>query len=206
MDCDTRVLRAFSSWREYARLLLAMSQQRSPGSSQLAPALFEPSSNLERRIVAMRQAKASPATVVLLTACSLLALIVACAVDRPESPRQSVVSEQAAAPTKSVTNGAPKKVSGTYFEFQVEQPASPLGTQTLKRPAELAGVSGDVIAQYVVDQNGLVEMSSFKVLSAADPRLVPTVKSALSNWHYQPATVGGRKVKQLVQQAFEFRK
>lgn len=206
MDCDTRVLRAFPAWREYARLLLAMSQQRSPASSQLAPALFENPSNLERRIVAMRRTRVSPPTVVLLTACTLLALIVACAVDRPESPRQSELSQQAAGPTKSVNAERPKKVKGTYFEFQVEKPATPIGTQTLAYPAGVRGVGGDVIAQYVVDQNGLVEMSSFKVLRPADPRLISAVKAALANWHYQPASVGGRPVKQLVQQEFQFGK
>ena len=154
----------------------------------------------------MRRTKVSPPTVVLLTACTLLALIVACSVDRPESPRQSELSQQAVGPTKSVTAEQPKKVKGTYFEFQVEKPATPIGTHTLAYPAGVRGVGGDVIAQYVVDQNGLVEMSSFKVLRPADPRLISAVKAALANWHYQPASVGGRRVKQLVQQEFQFGK
>jgi len=206
MDCDTRVLRAYPRWRDYARLLLVMSQRRSP-ASDFAPALFEPVSNLERRIVAMRTpTKVSLPAIVFLSGCTVLALVVACAVDRPESPRQSEQSHQATGAAKSVTGNQPTKVSGQYFEFQVEKPATPAGPHTLVYPEGLAGTGGDVIAQYVVDDKGRVDMGSFKVLSATDPKLISAVKSALANWDYQPATVGGRAVRQLVQQEFQFRK
>jgi protein TonB len=67
-----------------------------------------------------------------------------------------------------------------------------------------AGITGDVQAQYVVDETGRANVSTFKVLNDADPRLASAVKASLPTWQFEPATVGGRKVKQLVQQSFQF--
>lgn len=94
-----------------------------------------------------------------------------------------------------------------YFEFQVEQPVRPLPGNTGPRyPAELraAQVEGTVLAQFVVDTLGNFEPASFKVLRSDHALFTQTVRDALVGIAFEPARVGGRKVRQLVQQPFQF--
>ena len=68
-----------------------------------------------------------------------------------------------------------------------------------------AKVEGVVMAQFVVDTMGRVMPGSFRVLKApADTAFVSAVRMALPNMMFEPALVGGRKVRQLVQQPFQF--
>lgn len=95
----------------------------------------------------------------------------------------------------------------TYFDFQVEKPvATAPGSASPRYPDILrsAGVAGEVLAQFVVDTMGRVEIPSFKVLRKSHDLFEAAVKSALPNMRFLPAEVGGRKVKQLVQQPFVF--
>jgi len=47
-------------------------------------------------------------------------------------------------------------------------------------------------------------MSTFSLLNAPDPQFSAAVKAALPTWQLEPATLRGKKVKQLVQQSFVF--
>ena len=67
-----------------------------------------------------------------------------------------------------------------------------------------AGITGDVIAQFVVNEDGRADMRTFKALSSSHPQFTAAVKAALPQMRFYPAEVGGRKVKQLVQQSFTF--
>ena len=67
-----------------------------------------------------------------------------------------------------------------------------------------ANVEGEVLAQFVVDTTGHVDMSSFKVLKTTHDLFTNSVKQSLPNMKFSPAVVGGRKVKQLVQMTFPF--
>jgi protein TonB len=67
-----------------------------------------------------------------------------------------------------------------------------------------ANVEGEVLAQFVVDTTGRVDMGTFKVLKSSHDLFAAAVKSALASARYYPAEIGGRKVKQLVQQPFTF--
>jgi protein TonB len=67
-----------------------------------------------------------------------------------------------------------------------------------------AGITGEVIAQFVVNEDGKADMKTFKALSSSHAQFTASVKSALPQMRFYPAEVGGRKVKQLVQQAFKF--
>ena len=67
-----------------------------------------------------------------------------------------------------------------------------------------AGVEGEVLAQFVVDTTGRAEAGSFKVLKSSHDLFVTAVKNALPGMRFIPAEVGGRKVRQLVQQPFTF--
>jgi protein TonB len=94
-----------------------------------------------------------------------------------------------------------------YFEFQVEKPVVPApGSVSPRYPDMLrqAGVEGEVLAQFVVDTTGKAEAGSLKILKSSHDMFVQSVKNALPNMKFIPAEVGGRKVKQLVQQPFTF--
>ena len=95
----------------------------------------------------------------------------------------------------------------TYFDFQVEKPAASLpGSPGPRYPDILraGGVEGTVLAQFEVDTTGRVNIPSFRVLRSDHAMFEQSLRSALPNLRYLPAEIGGRKVKQLVQQAFTF--
>ena len=109
---------------------------------------------------------------------------------------------------KGVVGGTgPVNVEQTYFEFQVEKVASaapgqpsPVYPEILKN----SGVSGEVLAQFVVDTTGRVDMNTFKVLKSTHDLFTAAVRQNLPRVRYYPAEVGGKKVRQLVQQSFVF--
>lgn len=112
--------------------------------------------------------------------------------------------------SKGVVGGiVPDKVDAgqTYFEFQVEKQVAPAsGNPAPTYPSMLrsANVEGEVIAQFVVGQDGKAEMSTFKVLKSSHDQFTDAVKSVLPRMRFLPAEVGGQKVKQLVQMPFVF--
>ena len=94
-----------------------------------------------------------------------------------------------------------------YFEFQVEKPVVPAPGSTQPRYPDMlrqAGVEGEVLAQFVVDTTGRAEMSTFKVLKSSHDGFTQADKNVLPNMRFYPAEIGGRKVKQMVQQPFTF--
>jgi len=106
--------------------------------------------------------------------------------------------------------GAPKveaRDDQTYFEFQVEKPVMQApGSGQPRYPDILrqAGVEGEVLATFVVDTTGRADASSFKVLRTTHDLFATAVKQALPSMRFIPAEVGGKRVKQLVQQPFTF--
>jgi TonB family protein len=95
----------------------------------------------------------------------------------------------------------------TYFEFQVEKPATTLeGGPMPKYPRELerSGLGGEVLAQFVVRNSGKADMDSFKVLKSTDELFTQAVRSWMRGITFSPATIGGKAVNQLVQQSFQF--
>ena len=101
---------------------------------------------------------------------------------------------------------APIATDQPYFEFQVEKPVAVSSITPPRFPEMLrsANVAGEVLAQFVVDTTGRVEMNTFKVLKEDHPLFTQAVKTSLQGARFLPAEVGGRKVKQLVQQPFQF--
>ena len=95
----------------------------------------------------------------------------------------------------------------TYFEFQVEKPVTAMpGNPSPRYPDELraAGVEGEVLAQFIVGQDGTVDMDTFKVLKSTHDDFTTAVRNALPNMRFNPPEVGGRAVRQLVQMPFAF--
>lgn len=65
-------------------------------------------------------------------------------------------------------------------------------------------IQGHVVAQYVVDTTGFVDVSTFRVVEATHAEFVRAVRAALPFMRFRPAKMGSRKVAQLVQQPFTF--
>jgi len=107
-----------------------------------------------------------------------------------------------------VVGGTAKPTNEPYFEFQVEKPVQQIpGTGTPRYPDALrsSGVEGEVQAQFVVNEEGRAESGSFKVLRATNDLFASAVRAAMPQMRFYAAEVGGRKVRQLVQQSFQFR-
>jgi protein TonB len=103
--------------------------------------------------------------------------------------------------------GIAPALDGVFLESEVEKPVMVLpGTAGPAYPETLraAGIEGQVVAQFVVDTAGRVELATFQVLDRQHPLFVAAVRSALSRMRYLPAEARGARVAQLVQQSFHF--
>lgn len=209
VDCDARVLRAHGSApadvERYGLLLLALGQ-RGGGLLRLAvPALSEPVSTLERRIAAMTDRTPRNRWLRALALAGTAAAVTAVACVTPSPDRIAGPDGNVPAPVAATARPAPE-ANQTYFEFQVEEPVSPLRNAAPVYPAELRarGVTGRVIAQFVVGVDGTADVSTFKVLETGHELFTAAVRNALPDMRFTPARIGGRMVKQLVQQPFVF--
>jgi protein TonB len=109
--------------------------------------------------------------------------------------------------SKGVVGGTPVNTDQPYFEFQVEKQVSTAPGSPQPRYPEMlksANIEGEVLAQFVVDTTGRAEMNTFKVLKSSHDGFTQAVKNVLPNMKFYPAEIGGRKVKQMVQQPFTF--
>jgi TonB family protein len=67
------------------------------------------------------------------------------------------------------------------------------------------GAEGQVQAIYVVDTTGMVDTATIQVVRSDDPRFTESVRLALAQMRFRPATRASKKVRQLVEQKFRFR-
>lgn len=74
-------------------------------------------------------------------------------------------------------------------------------------PAELIekGVEGSVLTNFVIDTTGHADTASIEILQASHPLFVQSVRTAIPGMRFSPAAVQGRKVRQVVEQRFQFR-
>ncbi|HEV8496315.1 MAG TPA: M56 family metallopeptidase [Gemmatimonadaceae bacterium] len=198
LDCDARVLRAHPSTERYGLLMLTIAQRRSVAPTLFAPMLTEPTTQLERRIIAMRTTtgRLARGTVYGGSVIALGVLAFAC----------SLQSDNATGPKPS---GRPQRVTDNqnFFEFQVEKTAKLVDGNPSPRYPDLlrsAKISGGVVAQFVVDTTGVPDMRTFKVLKSSHELFMASVRETVPSLRFSPAEVGGRKVKQLVEMPFEF--
>lgn len=66
-------------------------------------------------------------------------------------------------------------------------------------------VEGAVFMRYVVDTLGAAEVTSAQVLRSSHPQFTAAVLAALPGMRFRPAMIASRRVRQLVEQEFEFR-
>jgi protein TonB len=134
----------------------------------------------------------------------------------PDIDLSKKVTNEADFSGKGVAGGVAKGVVGgtgpvsdnqTYFAYQVEKPAAMAsGTITPSYPETLrsAAIEGEVDAEFVVDTTGRAEPGSLKITKSTNELFSAAVKTALPRMRFYAAEVGGKKVKQLVQQPFTF--
>ncbi|HEU4641613.1 MAG TPA: energy transducer TonB [Gemmatimonadaceae bacterium] len=109
--------------------------------------------------------------------------------------------------SRGTTQGNGPNAGQAYFEFQVEKPAMPhQGNPRPVYPSSLLRrhVTGEVLAQFVVDTTGKADVSSFELVRPEEQAFVQAVKAVLPRLRFYPAEVSGHKVRQLVQQSFLF--
>lgn len=105
--------------------------------------------------------------------------------------------------------GPPARLFDSVFTvFEVDRMVERYeGTAAPVYPPRLSalGKEGRVHATFVVDPAGRVEMTSVRVLESDDPEFTESVRTALGEMRFRPATRRGRAVRQRVEQRFNFR-
>jgi len=150
-----------------------------------------------------RLAAPRPVHLAVAAATLVLGLAGACSSAAPDAPPARPTAARLSLPSRPVVLGA----NAPMREFQVEQQARPVtGTGSLRYPGAMrrAKREGEVQAQFVVDEQGAVDMSTFKAITSSDPAFTAAVRTALPTMRFHPALVGGKPVKQVVQQPFTF--
>lgn len=94
-----------------------------------------------------------------------------------------------------------------YAEFEVERQVSAISGTNVDYPESMrsSGAEGQVMAEFVVNENGRIETGTFKVLSSTNAAFTQAVKAALSRMRFRPAQIGKTNVSQVVQQSFVFK-
>ena len=101
----------------------------------------------------------------------------------------------------------PVQTDQPYFDFQVEKQAMAApGNRPPTYPSVLqnANVEGTVLATFVVDTTGRVDMSTFRIIESDHDLFSNAVRNHMPNMRYYAAETGGRKVMMWVQQPFNF--
>jgi protein TonB len=95
----------------------------------------------------------------------------------------------------------------TYQAFQLDREARLKAGNPPSYPAQLrqAGMPGDVLVQYVIDEKGRPVMDTFKVLRSSNAHFTEAVRRAVAAMVFHPAQAQGRAVRQMVQQPFHFK-
>jgi outer membrane biosynthesis protein TonB len=118
---------------------------------------------------------------------------------RPKKRKNAVTAEQLAALVASLK---------VYTAEQVDRAAFPDTAlfATPRYPDSLFthAVAGAVLAEFVVDTTGRVEAETFGVVLSSHPLFSESVRHAVTDAAFTPASLNGKRVRQLVQLPFKF--
>jgi TonB family protein len=215
MDCDARVLRAHPSPERYGLLILTIAQRRSIAPTLFAPMLSEPTSNLERRILAMRTTK--KVTRVTAAAGALVAMGVLAFASTLQSAPMSFptakipkavaqVAQQIVPVALPETIPVAKKKMLDSIDAERRKPLGPNEVRKLQPVQATAGaryqyivpapeypemlraaqVEGAVVARYAFDGRGNVDPNTIQIVSSTHGLLRASVIKALSTAHGAP--------------------
>lgn len=100
------------------------------------------------------------------------------------------------------SSGSSVETAGSVDKAVAPQPGNPAPIY----PAELraAQIEGTVLARFIVDTTGHAEAASIGFPEATHPRFAEAVRQSILRSRYLPALLGGRAVRQLVEQRFGF--
>lgn len=121
---------------------------------------------------------------------------------RPHRPRQRRLAEARAGELDRAV-ASPT----VYTAAEVDEPAILVpGSVEPAYPDTLwqAGVSGRVVAEFIVGADGVIEQGTFSVASTTHPYFSAAVRSALETAIFRSAKMAGKGVRQLVQVPFVF--
>lgn len=126
-------------------------------------------------------------------------------------------------PTFNATEIPEARPGGSIFGSPITSPSLPVGEIALpdqvdrvvvpraNNPRPIypnalrnAVVEGDVLTRFVVDTTGRVERNSIEILQASHSLFADAVREWLPRTRYEPATIAGRAVRQLVEQRVGF--
>ena len=192
LDCDARVLRASADRERYARLLILIAQRQARNA--IATMLVARTSDLTRRISGMNASR--PAFTGLRIAVLALVAVIAVACSG------KVGTDLATSPV----GGAVATTEATYYAPEGAKPAVLVEHPSPVYPATLrsTGVQGEVLAMFVVDSSGRVLDGSLKIVRSTDSLFTEAVRSTVAGMRFDPPELNGKKIRQLVQQAFIF--
>ncbi len=95
-----------------------------------------------------------------------------------------------------------------FTASQVDQQAEPSnrGSVSVNYPPDLfaSKIPGSVVAEFVVDQKGVVETRTISIVTSTDFRFSEAVQQGLEKLKFNPAVKNGAVVRQIVQMPFEF--
>ncbi|NUR34871.1 MAG: energy transducer TonB [Gemmatimonadaceae bacterium] len=74
-------------------------------------------------------------------------------------------------------------------------------------PPELIanGIEGAVVTTFVIDTTGRADTTTIDIVQSSHPLFVASVRTAIPGMRFSPAMVQGRRVRQVVEQRFQFR-
>ena len=130
--------------------------------------------------------------------CGVIALWTKRTEPRPRSSAKPLTAQDLANLAASLT---------IYPADQVDSPAiAEPGSMAVEYPDALlsAGTAGRVVAEFVIDTAGRPEMDTFGTIATTHAQFTAAVRRAVAAARFTPATLGGRKVRQLVQLPFSF--
>ena len=195
VDCDTRVLRAHPSPERYGLLLLTVAQRQSTASALFATMLSEPTTHLERRILAMQSTlpvarRIKAASSLAATGCIALAFTF-----QPAFAQASISSSKAFDTFMS---------SQGFKSWSVVRAVR--GNTPPRYPEQMRArqTDGAVLTSFIVDTAGRIDANTIRVLESTNDVFTGAVRAALPSMRFAAAQIDGKKVKQLVQLPFVF--
>jgi TonB family protein len=104
--------------------------------------------------------------------------------------------------------GQPAILYNAYDEIAVEKRVMPAAAnRTPQYPTRMRtrGIEANFNVSFVVDTSGVVDQQTVEMPPSIQEEFTSAVVEVLFNWHFAPAELGGRRVRQRVLQPFTFR-
>jgi TonB family protein len=192
LDCDARVLRVHSSPERYGMLMLTIAQRRSTSPALYAPMLIEPTTQLERRILAMRSTTMRLAQVTLYGggAVAVAVLLFASSLQSAGTSFKRPVRLRYAdkvleLPPVVTSEPRPSAKPRTRTAAATPPNPAPRYPDLLLR----SEIEGEVTVRFASDAAGVPDSNSIQVVSSSHDLFTNAVRKVLPEWHVAPSSV-----------------